>query len=346
VVAPGDGNVAYFCVSPAMRDGHALETNAHIYVTRDRGQTWARGGDIPIAAQPQSSGKPFMLECSIIVDASRPDIAVVETEWLQLGADGDISLITSYASFDYGAHWRKLIYPSPFAIGPKMARYGEAIFASGAAQIRGGSPNLWVSHNQMTTWQPLAFPANAVASDFWLNPSTGALLVAANRTGSDDSLLFSSVDGGAHWTQLPAPSSSGPAWVVQPAQGTAPWRICRATAAHGIPKANALTCSGDGGQTWATRPALNLAQNSPKGFQFYASVSVFALASDGAVLATAMSVTATTRLYRLPADSSVWQDLGPTPTYSSLGPTYSLTSTGGALWLSGSEALTAAYPSA
>jgi hypothetical protein len=351
VVAPGNGDVAYLCVAPSQG-----ETNGRIYVTRDRGQTWTRGGDIPVGAQPQSNGKAFLLECRIMVDATRPDTTVVETEWLQLGEDSDISRISSFASFDYGAHWRKLVYPTPFAIGPKMASYQSAIFASGAAQILShdqtqnrDAPGLWISRDQMKTWLPLTLPSNTFASDFWLNPSTGALLIAANRQGSNDSLLFSSVAGGARWTQLPAPSTSGITWVVQPPQGAAPWRICGAVApspsTSSQPQGNTLTCSSDSGQTWTTRSALNLAQNSPKGFQFYASVSVFALASDGAVLATAMAVTATSRLYRLPTGSAVWQDLGSTPTYSGLGPTYSPTSTGGALWLSGSEALTATYPS-
>ncbi|HEV2460623.1 MAG TPA: zf-HC2 domain-containing protein, partial [Ktedonobacterales bacterium] len=70
-VAPNDGDVAYICVAPALG-----QTNAHTYVTRDRGREWVRGGDLPVGAQPPSTGKPFMLECSMGVDATRPDTAV------------------------------------------------------------------------------------------------------------------------------------------------------------------------------------------------------------------------------------------------------------------------------
>jgi hypothetical protein len=345
-VAPSDGDVAYLCVAPIEKEGHAQETNAHVYITRDRGQTWARGADVPVGAQPQSSGKPFVLTCTICVDALRPDIAVVETMWLQTGASGDISLISSFASFDYGAHWRKLVYPSPFAIGAKTASYAGSIYAFGDAQIRGGVQGLWVSRDQMTTWQTLALPADLDVNAFWLNPSTGALLLAANRQGSP--MLFSSVDGGARWTQLPAPSTPGITWGVQPPRAAAPWHICGAVASSGIgsqAQGNTLTCSSDGGQTWATRPALNLAQNSPKGFQFFPPASVLALTSDGAALATFLPLEGAIHLYRLQDGGSSWQDLGGGPADPS-NSTYSPTSTSGALWLSGSDVFTAPYPPA
>ncbi len=353
-VAPSDGDVAYLCVAPTQREGQALETNAHIYITRDRGQSWARGGDIPVGAQPQVSLKAFMLECRIVVDATRPDMAVVETEWVQVGAEGDNSQIASFASVDYGAHWRKLVYPNLFVISPEMATYGSVVFASGSTQTLSrdqtqnrGNSGLWVSHDQMKTWQALALPSGLTPSAFWLNPSTGALLLAANRQESGDSLLFSSTNGGVHWTPLPAPSTPGIAWIVQPPQGATPWRICGATRPFddtAQPQINTLTCSNDGGQTWTARPALNLAQNPLKGSPFIASASVLALTSDGAALAT--TVEGPSRFYRLPAGGSVWQDLGPMPTYGDPGPTYSPTSTGGALWLSGSDVFTVTYPAA
>jgi NAD(P)-dependent dehydrogenase (short-subunit alcohol dehydrogenase family) len=164
-----------------------------------------------------------------------------------------------------------------------VASYSGSIYAFGDAHIRGGVPGLWVSRDQLTTWQTLALPSGLDVSAFWLNPSTGAPLLAANRQGSENSLLFSSVDGGARWTQLPAPSSPGITWVVQPPISAAPWRICGATTSsydHLQPLGNTLTCSTDAGRSWTARPALNLTQNSPKGFQVYAPVTILALTSD------------------------------------------------------------------
>jgi hypothetical protein len=343
-VAPNDGDIAYTCVAPAPG-----ETNAHTSVTRDRGRDWVQGGDVPVGAQPPSTSKPFTLDCSMVVDATHPDTAVVATDWLQAGASGDLSQISNFASFDYGAHWQKLVYAHPFAIGPlEMASYAGSIYAFGTGQIPGGVQGLWVSHDQMQTWQPLALPANAAVSAFWLSASTGALLVATNGEGSGDSLLLTSTDGGAHWTQLPAPSSAQMAWVVQAPQGNKPWQICGAAAPppdRSQPQLDTLTCSSDGGQTWATRPALNLVQNSPKGFQYVAPTDVFALASDGAVLATVIEPTI--HVYRLPAGSTVWQDLGPQPGPNNPNPAYYPTPTGSVLWLSGpGSTFTATYPSA
>jgi hypothetical protein len=345
-VAPNDGDIAYTCVAPAQG-----ETNAHTYVTRDRGRDWVRGADVPVGAQPTSTSKPFMLICSMVVDASHPDTVVIATEWLQAGASGDLSQISTFASFNYGAHWQKLVFAHPFAMRIAMASYAGSIYAFGTGQIPGGfqglSQGLWVSHDQMRTWQPLALPANATVSAFWLNASTGALLVAANGEGSGDSLLFTSTDGGAHWTQLPAPSSAQMTWVVQAPQGNQPWQICGAAAPppdRPQPQVSTLTCSSDSGQTWATRPALTLVvQNGPKGL-FVVPTDVFALASDGAVLATVIDPTI--HVYRLPAGNSVWQDLGPQPDPNSANPTYYPTPTGSVLWFSGASMVTATYPSA
>jgi hypothetical protein len=245
-----------------------------------------------------------------------------------------------------GVWVEKLVYPSPFAIGPKVASYSGSIYAFGDAHIRGGVPGLWVSRDQLTTWQTLALPSGLDVSAFWLNPSTGAPLLAANRQGSENSLLFSSVDGGARWTQLPAPSSPGITWVVQPPISAAPWRICGATTSsydHLQPLGNTLTCSTDAGRSWTARPALNLTQNSPKGFQVYAPVTILALTSDGAVLATALIYDRPVALYRLPASGSGWQDIVPVSA-DPASATYAPTTTGGALWLSGPDVYAASYP--
>ena len=59
-----------------------------------------------------------------------------------------------------------------------------------------------------------------------------------------------------------------------------------------------LEGSAHGGRTWAARPALNLAQNSPQGFQSYAPATIFSLTSDGATLATVLNFEGPVALYR------------------------------------------------
>ena len=72
-----------------------------------------------------------------------------------------MSKISSFASFDYGAHWRKLVYPSPFVIGPKMASYNGAIFAIGDTP---SGANLWISRDEMATWQAIALPLTSTSA--------------------------------------------------------------------------------------------------------------------------------------------------------------------------------------
>jgi photosystem II stability/assembly factor-like uncharacterized protein len=346
VVAPNDGDVAYTCVPPAQG-----ETVAHINVTHDAGQSWTRGADIPVGPHLPSATKPFMLFCSVTVDASNPSTAVVFAQWAQQGANPPPSLGSTFASFDYGAHWRKLVNGQSFLLGRAIASRSGTIYALGAGQSGAGVQELWSSHDQMQSWQRFALPGNAAVSSFWLNPSSGGLLAMTDGQGSASSLFYVSTDGGANWTTLPVPQldPGSQQWVVQTPLGSQPWHICGVAGpispdgtGKGAQPAT-MTCSSDGGQTWAARPALNLVQDSPKGFQYFASVYVFAIAGDGAVLATALGQSI--HVYRLPADATVWQDLGPQPDSNSPGPAYYPASSSDILWSGSGNGFTATYPS-
>ncbi|HEY7022043.1 MAG TPA: hypothetical protein VH349_13065 [Ktedonobacterales bacterium] len=342
-VAPSDGNMIYLCVAPAQG-----ETNAHIYITRDRGQTWTRGGDLLVGASPPSSGNTPVFKCSIGIDATRPDTAIVDVVW-DRGANAsgqNTSLISSFASIDYGVHWRKLVFSShPFFLGPQLASHSGATFAFWAGADPESKPGLWVSYDQMMSWQALPVPSDATVNAFWLNPSTGALLLTAFLQGRSGESLFTSVDGGVRWTQLPTPSLAQLVWTIQAPQGEGPWQMCGSAAPPDDseqPRGNTLICSNDGGQTWITRPALNLPKNSLNTSRF-ATAGILALTSDGAALATSG---ATDHIYRLTAGDTIWQDLGPEPApFTNPGIMYFPTPTGGTILMfsTGSEMYVAAY---
>jgi len=195
----------------------------------------------------------------------------------------------------------------------------------------------------MMSWQALPVPSDASVNAFWLNPSTGALLLTAFLQGSSGESLFTSVDGGVRWTQLPTPSIAQLIWTIQAPQGEGPWQMCGSAAPgdSGL-QGNSLICSSDSGQTWVARPALNLPKNPLTPSQF-ATAGVLALTSDGAALATSG---ASDHIYRLTAGDTVWQDLGPEPApFTNPGIIYFPTPTGGALWMfsTGSEMFMAAY---
>jgi hypothetical protein len=77
---------------------------------------------------------------------------------------------------------------------------------------------------------------------------------------------------------------------------------------------------------------------------YFAPLDVFAIASDGAVLTTALA--GPTHVYRLPAISTTWQDLGPMPDTAGASPAYYPTTSGDVFWYNGDRLYTAAYPPA
>jgi hypothetical protein len=328
-VAPGDGTIAYGCAPP-----DAGATNAHTYTSRDRAATWTRGGDLPVGAQPQG-GKPFQLECDIAVDASNPATAVVTTRWGQVGANAMLSQYASFASFDFGAHWRELTPAQPLIVDGQMASWNGSIYAIGVTQIPGGNEALWVSADQMRTWRRVNSPADANAlgaghtTAFWLNSASGSLLMV------NDSVLLESDDHAQTWATL---DPVGAGWMIGAPQVGHPWRFCRATGAPHDPQplpTGALACSADGGRTWTVRPAVLVPTVSPKGVPSYIGTAVFAIAGDGALLATMAASLASstgTRVYRLPEGTTVWQDLGPLAGVPYPFPRYYPTPTGGVIW--------------
>jgi hypothetical protein len=347
-VAPGDGDVAYTYTSPPAGSG-----SAQSYVTCDRGATWTRAGAFAVGSPPstQTGAKPFVLQGAIVVAADDPAIAVTSMVWLQAGATGDVSLYSNAVTFDSGAHWQTLPGHATFS---QLATYQGRIYAQRLTERAGGTVSvLFVSTDHMSTWQPIDTGLPAPVHAFRLSPSTGALLAETDGQGVTSDLFYTSTDAGATWKKLAAPqfNPTNQGWIVQIPVGSQPWRICAVTGPTS-PNGNgvgaqpaAMTCSIDGGQTWVSRPALNLVEHSPKGFQFYASGGAFAIAADGAVLASA--VESPMHIYRLPAGATVWQDLGPQPNSSSAGPTYYPTVSGGVLWWSGGAgASTATYPPA
>lgn len=340
VVAPGDGNVAYVCVPPAQG-----QTSAHLYVTRDQGRSWAPGAGIPVGAQPTGGAKPVILLCNTAVDAVNPATVVVSAQWIAEGASPDPSHNSRFVSFDYGAQWQTRDFGQSFDLGQQIASDAAGIYAVGYAQQSAGTLGLFVSHDQMQSWQQLTLPVSQPVAAFWLDPATGALLVATDGQSGADPFLLKSADGGATWAQVQVPDlgPKGRQWAAAIAQDGQTWLICAAASALSGAHGNALTCSSDGGTTWATRPGLDLGQNSPKGFQFYAPADLFGLTSDGTVLATA--ITTSTHVYRLLPGQSAWQDLGPQPDTNNPSPGYAPTTAGGAFWYVGNTVYTAAYPS-
>ena len=301
-VAPGDGDIAYACHVASARQ-------LSIAVTRDRAVHWTHAGDIGLTEDAN--------QCFITIDGHQPRTVVITAIWEPKGASPIITFSTSYVTFDGGATWRGLSGPKPYWVS-QLATRGGAIYGflrvqEGEAQV----PELAVSRDQMRTWRTILLKISEFdGSDgnyFWLNPDTGALLARG------DSAFWASNDAGAHWAQITVPgmTTQGEDTLVQAPTANQPWRLCAAGDDELNPRdlrPNSLTCSFDGGQTWQNEPAINFTVTNVKG-TFSSPTTVFALASDGAVLATASAPTypATSNHFRLEPGSQQWQTISDPP---------------------------------
>ena len=151
--------------------------------------------------------------------------------------------------------------------------------------------------------------------------------------------MLQSTDGGASWQTL-AQANVPVAWIVQTPFIAGFWHICRG---YGI--LFAVSCSVDSGQTWTWYRLPWSPAVTPKGAPDIELPTVFAIATDGSLLA--QDQLGTQDVVSLTPDSIVWQDLGPAPLVwdpFEVGPGgYAPTPSGGILWLDDGTQ-TAAYP--
>lgn len=296
IVAPDDGDIAYVYDSTG--------GGGRVWMTRDRGAHWSHAGDVP-----RLSDTTF---AHLVLDATDPNVLVADVSSAKMGASPQLSQESALVSIDGGASWNAL---AGHQFIWQFASYDNKIYAAREGNTAAGDDvrNIWISDDNMRSWRVVGPPQTGTNPSFWLDQATGRLL--ALDTDETPPAVVRSDDGGNHWRPITVPASTQTV-VATPAAsaGDARWFICGAAPAGPVPggtnQRNLLACSVDGGQTWVTRPALNLTQQSPKGFSFISPMDVFALTSDGSVLATVTDVNAVASLYRLPLGATAWQALG------------------------------------
>ncbi|HEX2349963.1 MAG TPA: hypothetical protein VHI51_16125 [Ktedonobacterales bacterium] len=305
-VAPSDGAVAYACLAPASDQSSDPIGRPLVWLTRDHAQSWSQMASIP--ADHLNNG------CILYVDQRNPAIVVALLTWTPRGAGAgpDIRDSTNYVSFNSGATWRKLTDAQPFEMWRTATVNGTTYAIRGVLTGNGVHYGLWVSHDAMSSWRLIDPPGQTVdAMTFWLSPFSDALLV---QYGEPDEVtsLWSSPDGGAHWSQLSLPDLYAFAiysvgyFAMIPGAGK-PWTICSDTVAvsGSTIGGDPLVCSGDGGKTWSRLPALTLAPSVTDSPQDLGRVG--AMTSDGALLAMGPG-----GFYRLTSGAQQWQFLGHT----------------------------------
>jgi photosystem II stability/assembly factor-like uncharacterized protein len=294
VAFAGDGVTAYACDASGISG-----SPPHVFATHDRAAHWARVADVP--------APPTTAICVMVVDAENPlsAVAVVSSARPTGGFGLDVA---NYATGDGGHSWRLLPERIHYFI-TELASTPGVVYALRAEPDLG--PLLYSSHDGMRTWRQIGAQITGLPDSFWLDPSSGALLVAATA-GAGTPQLWRSDDGGQTWAQLSPPAFASLA-VQAPAAGQ-PWHICVASYAQGASTSqiNSLACSADGGQTWTPRPARGGIQAGGNGSSALQD-SLLAIADDGAILWSVYNHDGSAALYRLMPGATVWQSLGSVP---------------------------------
>jgi len=331
-----DASLAYACHTSG--DGNVPP---EIWVTRDQAAHWALVGRLPPAGT--------VTGCSLFVDRVRADtlLANVKSE----DAPTASWAIASYASLDGGRNWTPVGRAHIGAQGregfqtvAQLSTLNGKVYGLVKTEVYDRSAalapsiRLSIGANGPLGWRPIDdffTRSRLYVAAYWADPAADGLLaevapmgksIAATPGGTTQpatqtgEMLWLTRDDGAHWTQLPTPSTGvGEVHAVPLGSGGA-WRIC------GGP-----ICTTDGGRSWAARPALALPvacsdPRCPNGVRVEgtvegASATDWYLARDGSLITVepygpvkdGIIQPEDFAVYRLAADARRWESLGPLP---------------------------------
>jgi hypothetical protein len=325
--APTDAQTAYICfINNALHNAPVA-----IWATHDGARTWAHVSDLPNTAT--------IAGCMVTVDAHDPLRLNVGVHGQKIYGQNPTTyedVDSSYISENGGKAWRTL--SANVALSFLATSDGTSVAVLNPLEVGGPQsakfPGLSISHDGFQTWRPIDARLSASGQHVirvWQRPGDGALLaltlVVASNSGSF--ALWSSDDLGAHWTPFPTPANlTGPSadfFVAQP-HGTEPWQVCGvADTSKTTPSASTsqiFGCTRDGGQTWTSRPLPTLKASCRAGCLMETLSYLSALLPDGSLVApfylnpadaSAAQPSSQPHIFRLPAGSDQWQDLGSQP---------------------------------
>ncbi|HEU0025977.1 MAG TPA: zf-HC2 domain-containing protein [Ktedonobacterales bacterium] len=327
--APTDAQTAYICYVDNARHKFPVA----IWATHDGAGSWAHVSDLPNTAT--------IAGCMVTVDAHDPLRLNVVVHGQNIYGQNPTTyedVLFSYVSENGGKTWRTLNAKVALAFLATSDGTSVAVvdpLAEFTGPQSGQSLRLSISHDGFRTWQPIDAQLSASGQHVvrvWQRPGDGALLaLALVMTPSSGSFaLWSSDDLGAHWTPFPTPSNlSGPslAFLVAQPYGTAPWQVCgvadAGTSSTPASASQIIGCTRDGGQTWTSRPLPALKASCGAGCLKQQTLSYLsALLPDGSLVApfylnpadaSAAQPSSLPHIFRLPAGSDHWQDLGSQP---------------------------------
>ena len=202
-VAPSDGRTAYACAQP---NADPPATQPQGWATHDGGASWS---SLPL---PQVTGW-----CSLVVDEVDPrDVLLGIAQ--DPPAGGTTLPDRYYRSSNGGVSWQH-ISGLDGSLVYQFATQGSAFYALRVENPLSATATaeLQASTDGMATWHIVdgAIRGGRTSVDqFWLNPYNGALLATnvppsasgAGVTTTSSTVVWRSSDGGAHWSNLRAPT--------------------------------------------------------------------------------------------------------------------------------------------
>jgi hypothetical protein len=343
VVSASDGATAYMCHAVPISGGSGAQ-QAQIWVTHNLGAQWTHVGNLP----ELGSG---VVDCTLDVDSidSKRLVAMLfamnTTTLVQLwnwfaSDDGGITWTKimsnssglppsprsrqPHISIDHIATAQSKTYAiytsipaSPTNVPtPTPALYDPALYPPVAVM----DSHLAVSSDGLRTWQPVDEPILALVgptqyvTQYWSQVGAGGQMILLAEVGGSQpnpQTLWESVDGGIHWSELPAPQLNS--FTARASGSNHSWYIC-GWSGGSIPQGNqdlVTACSMDGGKTWSARPVIRTCESCPPHSLIDADGYI---TSDGSLIGLfGYKDTPAAALYRLPAHSSQWQYLGHVP---------------------------------
>ena len=163
-----DGSVAWLCQSGTKPAPGPLR----VWRTSDGGATWQ------VASAP-ASVKTY--ECQITLDQVNPDVALLQYGYIPDAKPATVQ-VDYLITFDSGVSWQD---GSSFQFAREFAMHNGAIYA--VRETGEFTTSLEVSADGGTTWNVLDNPIHSqkLLSDyFWINPTSGDLLVEAHSIPS------------------------------------------------------------------------------------------------------------------------------------------------------------------
>ncbi len=309
-VAPSDGDTAYTCYPT----GAPAQTAPQFWVTHDA-HTWSQLTTFPSAAHGW---------CAITVDESDPNRMVVGLSYPGPPDTATNAPDSYFATEDGGRSWRRIT-----GLGDtdllSLATVGGAYYAllqpePFSADVSVGN-RLMVSRDGMRTWiyadtGLIGGTDTQILQQVWANPFTNELVALTEANGGAfQQYLWESRNGANSW-RLVSHIANAQYVMQQPTAGHA-WAFCaydHSPTPNDPTRPDQVICSPLDTDAPSVRPGIGVTFTSTEGQPVFAG-QLIGLTTHGDLLmigqgTNPLKSAKINEIYRLPAGSSTWQDLG------------------------------------